>query len=72
MLTTSVGKVTVDEAAQRLGRNPELVRRWLREGRLRGEPFGHLWAIDERELARFAKSAPERRDGGGGRGKSKR
>jgi excisionase family DNA binding protein len=70
MLTTSVGKVTVEEAARRLGRNPELVRRWLREGRLKGEAFGHVWAIDERELARFAKSAPERRDRGGRRDKT--
>lgn len=65
MLATSVGKVTVEDAAKRLGRNPELVRRWLREGRLRGEAFGHVWAIDERELARFAKSAPDRRGLGG-------
>jgi len=72
MITTSVGKVTVEEAAKRLGRNPELVRRWLREGRLRGEAFGHAWAIDERELARFAKKAPGRRGGGGPSAKTRK
>jgi excisionase family DNA binding protein len=56
-----VGKLTVEETSKRLGRNPELVRRWLREGRIRGEAFGHAWAIDERELTRFEKRAPERR-----------
>jgi excisionase family DNA binding protein len=56
-----VGKVTVEEVAKRLRRNPELVRRWLREGRLSGEAFGPVWAIDEREVERFRRQGPERR-----------
>jgi excisionase family DNA binding protein len=55
------GFLSVDEAARRLHRNPELVRRWLREGRLKGLTFGRSWVIPERELARFEKHQPKRR-----------
>jgi len=53
--------LTPDEVAERLGRNPELVRRWIREGRLRAEKVGRSWAVTERELERFQRSEPERR-----------
>lgn len=56
-----VAKLTVPDAAARLKRNPDLVRRWLLEGRLRGEKFGPVWMIDERELERFRRQEPERR-----------
>ena len=48
--------LTVEEIAQRLGANVETVRRWLRQGRLRGvRPGGTKlgWRVSERELARF-------------------
>lgn len=53
--------ITVPEVARRLGRNPQLVRRWMREGRLRGEKFGRDWLVTERELERFRRSEPQRR-----------
>lgn len=39
------GMVTVQEAAQRLGRSLEQVRRYLREGRLPGQRIGGQWFI---------------------------
>lgn len=57
-----MAKLTVPEAAARLARNPKLVRRWLTEGKLKGGKFGPVWMVDERELARFRKNEPERRE----------
>jgi excisionase family DNA binding protein len=54
-------RLTAEQVAQRLDRHPELVRQWLREGRLRGEKFGHVWVITDRELARFLRSEPTKR-----------
>lgn len=45
------GTITVQEAARRLGRSIEQVRRYLREGKLRGERIGGQWFIDEASLA---------------------
>jgi len=45
------GYVTVDEAARRLDRSIEQVRRYLREGRLRGQRIGQQWFIEEAALA---------------------
>jgi len=53
--------MTVDQVAAKLRRNPHLVRRWLRDGLIKGQKFGPTWMIDERELARFKKDQPERR-----------
>jgi excisionase family DNA binding protein len=50
--------VTVNEAARRLGRSIEQVRRYLREGRLPGRRIGLQWFIEEEALARWR---PERR-----------
>ena len=54
-------RLTVRDAARKLRRNPELIRRWLREGRLRGQQFGREWLIAPSELDRFAKAEPMRR-----------
>lgn len=62
--------LTVAETARRLRRSPTLLYRWISEGRLRGQKFGMAVLIDERDVARFEKNAPERRKRGGGRGKS--
>jgi excisionase family DNA binding protein len=56
-----VERLTVGEVAKKLGRNPELVRRWLREGRLRGERIGWSWLVSAPDLDRFLKAAPQRR-----------
>ena len=45
--------ITVPEAARRVGRNPETVRRWIREGKLRSQKVGTQHLIDERELDAF-------------------
>ncbi len=45
------GMITVQEAARRLGRSIEQVRRYLREGKLRGERIGQQWFIEDASLA---------------------
>lgn len=42
--------LTVPEAARRLRRNPETVRRWIREGRLRSTKAGTQHLIEEADL----------------------
>jgi excisionase family DNA binding protein len=42
--------ITVPEAARRIGRNPETVRRWIRAGRLRSQRIGTQHLVDEDEL----------------------
>lgn len=47
--------LTVEQAARFLGRHPEQVRRYLREGRFRGAvKLGLMWYIPRPELAAFA------------------
>jgi excisionase family DNA binding protein len=53
--------MTVAQVAKALHRHPELIREWIRDGRLRAQKFGPTWMVDEREVKRFARSAPERR-----------
>lgn len=45
--------LTVPEAARRIRRDPETVRRWIRSGRLRATKVGTQHLIDEDELARL-------------------
>lgn len=42
--------ITVPEAARRIGRNPETIRRWIREGRLRARKIGTQHVIEENDL----------------------
>lgn len=51
--------LTVPEAAHRVGRNPETVRRWIRSGRLRSERVGTQHLIDERELEQLVDEPPD-------------
>lgn len=43
--------LTVPEAANRLGKNPETIRRWIRAGRLPAHRVGTQHLVDERDLA---------------------
>lgn len=42
--------MTVPEAARRARRNPETIRRWIREGRLRAAKVGTQHTIREADL----------------------
>ncbi len=42
--------LTVPEAARRVGRNPETIRRWIREGKLRVTKVGTQHILDEADL----------------------
>jgi excisionase family DNA binding protein len=53
--------VTVGEAARRLDRSTEQVRRYLREGRLSGRRIGGQWFIDEDALVAFQQALREER-----------
>jgi excisionase family DNA binding protein len=50
--------LTVPEAARRIGRNPETVRRWIREGRLRAHKVGTQHVIEDADLVE-AVSGPD-------------
>jgi excisionase family DNA binding protein len=58
------GYVTVEQAARRLDRSIEQVRRYLREGRLPGRRIGQQWFIEEAALASWH---PAHRRAGAGR-----
>jgi excisionase family DNA binding protein len=49
--------LSVPEAARRIRRNPETIRRWIREGKLRSERIGTQHFVDPRDLERM--STPE-------------
>lgn len=42
--------LTVPEAARRAGRNPETIRRWIREGKLRARKVGTQHVLEEADL----------------------
>lgn len=42
--------LTVPEAARRARRNPETIRRWIREGKLRATRVGTQHILDEKDL----------------------
>lgn len=50
MMYHATTMLTVPEAAKRTGRNPETVRRWIREGKLRAHKVGTQHVIDEQDL----------------------
>lgn len=51
------GMITVAEAAKRLDRSIEQVRRKLREGKLKGQRIGNQWFVEEESL-HVAKAQP--------------
>ena len=42
--------ITVPEAARRIGRDPETIRRWIRSGRLKASKVGTQHVIEESDL----------------------
>lgn len=42
--------LTVPEAARRVGKNPETIRRWIRTGKLRARKVGTQHVIEEQDL----------------------
>jgi excisionase family DNA binding protein len=42
--------LTVPEAARRARRNPETIRRWIREGKLRATKIGTQHVLEETDL----------------------
>lgn len=42
--------LTVPEAARRTGKNPETIRRWIREGKLRAHKVGTQHVMEEADL----------------------
>ena len=55
--------ITVPEAARRTGKNPETVRRWIRDGKLESRKVGTQHLIDEAALADLGEAAVVRRKG---------
>ncbi len=51
--------ISVTEAANRLSRSTEQVRRYLREGRLEGRRIGGQWFIERQTLTTFLRSLQE-------------
>ncbi len=53
--------LTVNQIAERLQVHPETVRRWLRDGRLRGRNFGGKsgYRVREADLEAFLVREPE-------------
>lgn len=52
--------LTVGQAADRLGRSTEQVRRYLREGRLTGQRLGGQWFISLQDLQQFVAASREK------------
>jgi excisionase family DNA binding protein len=48
--------ITVPEAARRAGRNPETIRRWIREGKLPATKVGMQHTIEDRDLEALLKA----------------
>jgi excisionase family DNA binding protein len=49
--------LTVPEAARRAGRNPETIRRWIRQGKLRARKVGTQHVLEEADLAAVMRGA---------------
>ena len=52
--------LTVPEAAHRAGKNPETIRRWIREGKLRARKVGTQHVLEEHDLDAYLEEKSER------------
>lgn len=55
--------LTVPEAARRTGKNPETIRRWIREGKLRAMKVGTQHLIEAMDLAAMVRQGGSQRVG---------
>lgn len=53
-----MSKMTVPEAARFAGRNPETLRRWIREGKLRSERVGTQYLVLGEDVAALLPDRP--------------
>lgn len=49
--------LTVPEAAKRVGRDPETVRRWIRSGKLPSKKIGQQHFLDEMDIAALSEGS---------------
>lgn len=49
--------LTVPEAAARVGRDPETVRRWIRSGKLASRRIGQQHFVDEMDVAALSEES---------------
>lgn len=42
--------LTVEEVAEYLKMNPQVIRRWLREGKLPGSKIGRAWRVSKQDI----------------------
>lgn len=49
--------LTVPEAARRAGRNPETIRRWIREGKLPARKIGTQHVLEEADLEEMMRTS---------------
>jgi excisionase family DNA binding protein len=54
----TTGMITVAEAARRMNRSIEQVRRKLREGKLKGQRIGNQWFVEEESLRALRANEP--------------
>ena len=52
--------LTVPEAARRAGKNPETIRRWIREGKLRARKVGTQHVLEETDLDEYLNETSDR------------
>ncbi len=53
-VVASYDMITVPQAAKRVGRDPETIRRWIRAGKLRAQKVGTQHIVDESDLDEVA------------------
>ena len=46
-------RLSTRQLADRWDMRPRTVARWCRDGRLRGEKWGRVWRVPEKEIKRF-------------------
>jgi excisionase family DNA binding protein len=51
--------ITTKQAAKLLGLNQRHVSRLVKEGKLKGEPFGHVYMVDENSVREYSENRPK-------------